>query len=216
MIVHHGLERMIGREEDVFFYITVMNENYEHPEMPQGVEEGIIKGMYKFKAGAKGKHRVQLLGSGAILQEVLEAQKLLEDYDIAADVWSVTSFNELTRDGLDVERHNLYHPESKKQSYVEQCLDKAEGPVIAATDYVKLYSEQIRNWVKAPYICLGTDGYGRSDTREALRRHFEVDRFHIAYTAIAALVREGRLDAKVALDAKKKYQIKDCPNPAYC
>ncbi|MFZ5503699.1 MAG: pyruvate dehydrogenase (acetyl-transferring), homodimeric type [Pseudomonadota bacterium] len=216
VIIHDGMRRMYVEQEDVFYYLTVMNENYTHPAMPKGAEAGIIKGMYRFSAGkAKAKHKVQLLGSGTILREVIAAGELLEkDFGVAADVWSVTSFNELRREGVDCERWNTLHPESKpRTSYVEQCLD-ANAPVVAATDYIRSFPEQVRPFVKARYKTLGTDGFGRSDTRKKLRHFFEVDRYHVAVTALKALADEGKLDAKEVSRAIKLYKINpDKPNP---
>lgn len=218
VIIQHGLQRMYVAQENVFYYITLMNENYAHPAMPKGVEDGIIRGMYllqEAKASAKLK-RVQLLGSGVILREVLAAAQLLaEQFDVAADVWSVTSFNELRKDGLDVERWNRLHPEeSPRQSYVAQALEKAKGPVIAATDYMKLFADQIRAFVASDYHVLGTDGFGRSDSRENLRRFFEVDRYYIVVAALAALADRGEIPSKRVVDAIKKYGIDyNKPNP---
>jgi pyruvate dehydrogenase E1 component len=216
VIVQNGMERMYKNQEDVFYYLTVMNENYTHPAMPKGAEEGIIKGMYKFSASkSKAKNRVQLLGSGTILREVIAAAELLEkDFGVASDVFSVTSFNELRRDGVDCDRWNTLHPEAKARvSYVEQCLD-ASLPVIAATDYIRSYSEQIRPFVKAHYKTLGTDGFGRSDSRKKLRSFFEVDRFYVAVAALKALADEGKVDAKEVTRAIKLYKINaDKPNP---
>ncbi|MBA4381424.1 MAG: pyruvate dehydrogenase (acetyl-transferring), homodimeric type [Sideroxydans sp.] len=216
VIVQNGMERMYKNQEDVFYYLTVMNENYTHPAMPKGAEEGIIKGMYKFSASkAKAKNKVQLLGSGTILREVIAAAELLEkDFGVASDVFSVTSFNELRRDGVDCERWNTLHPEAKPRiSYTEQTLD-ASIPVIAATDYIRSYSEQIRPFVKAQYKTLGTDGFGRSDSRKKLRSFFEVDRFYVAVAALKALADEGKVDAKEVTRAIKLYKINaDKPNP---
>ncbi len=216
VIVQHGMERMYHKQEDVFYYLTVMNENYTHPAMPKGAEAGIIKGIYKFSASkAKAKNKVQLLGSGTILREVIAAGELLEkDFGIAADIFSVPSFNELRREGIDCERWNTLHPESKQRvSYVEQCLD-AEVPVIAATDYIRAYADQIRPYIKAQYKTLGTDGFGRSDTRKKLRHFFEVDRFYVAVAALKALADEGKVDAKEVTRAIKLYKINaDKPNP---
>lgn len=216
VIIQHGMERMYHKQEDVFYYLTVMNENYAHPAMPKGAEEGIIKGLYKFSASkAKAKNKVQLLGSGTILREVIAAGELLEkDFNVAADVWSVTSFNELRRDGIDCERWNTLHPEAKPRvNYVEQCLD-ADTPVIAATDYIRAYADQIRPYVKASYKTLGTDGFGRSDTRKKLRHFFEVDRFYVAVAALKALADAGKVDAKEVSRAIKLYQIDaNKPNP---
>ncbi|MDR2195740.1 MAG: pyruvate dehydrogenase (acetyl-transferring), homodimeric type [Gallionellaceae bacterium] len=215
VIIQDGLRRMYAEQQDVFYYITVMNENYTHPAMPEGVEDGIIKGMYLFREG-KGKKRVQLLGSGTILREVIAAAELLEDdFDVSADIWSVTSFNELRRDGLDCERWNMLHPEAPRRvSYVEQCLAPRQGPVIASTDYIKSYADQIRPYIPQRYKALGTDGYGRSDTRRKLRRFFEVDRYYVAVAALKALADEGIIDASVVAKAIKRYKIDpDKPNP---
>ncbi len=218
VIIQNGLERMYVRRDSVFYYITVMNENYQHPPMPDGVEDGIIKGMYRLQQGADGEKKVQLLGCGTILREVIAAAELLkQDFDVNADIWSVTSFNELRREGLDLERHNRLHPEQDNQlPYVTRCLGESEGPVVAATDYMKIYADQIREFIPKNYHVLGTDGFGRSDTREKLRRHFEVNRFHIAVTALHALVEEGKLPADTLADAIRQYNIDpDKPNPAY-
>jgi len=216
VIVQHGMERMYNKQEDVFYYLTVMNENYAHPGMPKGAEAGIIKGMYKFSASkGKSKAKVQLLGSGTILREVIAAAELLEkDFSVAADVWSVTSFNELRRDGIDCERWNTLHPEaSPRASYVEQCLD-AKAPVIAATDYIRAYPDQIRPYVKARYKTLGTDGFGRSDTRKKLRHFFEVDRYYIVVAALKSLAEEGAIGAAQVSKAISLYNINpDKPNP---
>jgi len=212
VIVHHGLERMFVKRDRVYFYITAMNENYRHPAMPEGVEQGIIKGMYPLRStGSAGnrKKRVQLLGSGTILLEVLAAADLLEeDWGVGADVWSAPSFNELARDGHDAQRWSLLHPtEPPRQPYVTACLDGQAGPVIAATDYIRLYADQIRAFVPGRYVVLGTDGYGRSDTREKLRRHFEVDRQCVAVAALKALADEGALEPEVVAEALAKYGI---------
>lgn len=210
VIIQHGLYRMYEREDNVFFYITVMNENYQHPDMPAGVEEGIIKGMYLLQENnKKSKKHVQLLGSGTILREVIEAARLLkEDFSITADIWSVTSFNELRRDGLAVERHNRMHPDKPaQQSYVTQQLAGRVGPIIATTDYMRLYAEQIRPFIQSPYVTLGTDGYGRSDTREKLRHFFEVDAKYIVITALNALAEQGDVPKSTVIDAMKRYKI---------
>ena len=220
VIVHDGMRRMYHNQEDVFYYLTVMNENYAHPAMPKGAEEGIIKGMYRFSEGSRGKGegkkpRVQLLGSGTILREVIAAAELLEkDFGVVSDVWSVTSYNELRREGIDCERWNTLHPEAKPRvSYVEQCLD-AKIPVISATDYIRAYSDQIRPFVKARYKTLGTDGFGRSDTRKKLRGFFEVDRHYVAIAALKALADEGTIPASEVSKAIKLYKINpDKPNP---
>jgi pyruvate dehydrogenase E1 component len=222
-IVRDGMRRMVEAQEDVFYYITVMNENYAHPAMPAGAEEGILRGMYLLSQNgpAKGKSakpRVQLLGSGTILREVIAGAKLLEeDFGVASDIWSVTSFNELRRDGLATERWNRLHPEAEPRlSYVEQCLKDRQGPVVAATDYMKAFADQIRPFVHSRYIVLGTDGFGRSDTREKLRRFFEVDRRHVAVAALKALADSTEsISPKKVSEAIKKYGIDtESPNPA--
>lgn len=216
VIVHDGMKRMYENQENVFYYITAMNENYQHPAMPEGAEEGIIKGMYKLKQGGKHKLKAQLLGSGTILREVEAAAELLEkDWKVAATVWSATSFNELTRDGQEVDRFNRLHPGAeKKRSFVAECLDDEPGVVVAATDYIRVYAEQIRPWVKAPYTVLGTDGFGRSDTREQLRSFFEVDRYHVVVATLSTLADQGDIKPEVVADAIKKYDIKaDAVNP---
>jgi len=200
----------------VFYYITCMNENYVHPPMPAGVEDGIIRGMYLLQVGGQGKIRAQLMGSGTILREVLGAAELLmNDFGIPTDVWSVTSFNELRRDALDVERWNHLHPESEpRKCYVEQKFAGRPGPYIAATDYMKIVADQIQRWVPGQFISLGTDGYGRSDARAALRQHFEVDKRFIAVSTLKALADEGTLDQKTVAQAIEKYGIDpDRPNP---
>ncbi len=221
VIMQNGLQRMVEQQQDVFYYITVMNENYVHPEMPKGVEDGIIKGMYLLREGGRGKGegkkpKVQLMGSGVILREVIAAAELLEqDWGVFADIWSVTSFNELRREGLDAHRWNMLHPEAaQKLSYVEECLKKTEGPVIASTDYMKTFADQIRAFVPQRYVVLGTDGFGRSDSRDALRRFFEVDRHYIVLATLKALADEGKLPAANATEAIKKYGIDpNKPNP---
>jgi pyruvate dehydrogenase E1 component len=216
VIIQDGLRRMIGEQENVFYYITCMNENYVHPPMPAGVEDGILKGMYLLQVGGQGKIRAQLMGSGTILREVIGAAELLmQDFGIPTDVWSVTSFNELRRDGLEVERWNQLHPDQKpRKSYVEQCLANRPGPYVAATDYMKIISDQIRSWVPGRYVTLGTDGYGRSDGRAALRQHFEVDKRFIVVTALKALADDDVLDQKTVAQAIEKYGIDpDRPDP---
>jgi pyruvate dehydrogenase E1 component len=216
VIISDGLKRMYEKEQDVYYYITVMNENYEHPAMPEGAEEGIIRGMYLFRKGGTKKLRVQLLGSGTILREVIAGAELLsEDFGVDADVWSVTSFNELRREGLAVQRWNLLHPEKKpRETCVEKCLKGHTGPVIAATDYMKIVSDQIRPFVPRRYAVLGTDGFGRSDTRAKLREFFEVNRFYVAVAALKALADEGELPSAKVGEAIKKYGIDpEKPNP---
>ena len=209
VIVHHGMQTMYEENKDYYYYITVMNENYAQPEMPENCEQGIINGMYQLQAPKSKQHHVQLLGSGAILLEVIAASELLKkDYSISSDIWSVTSFNRLRRDGMEVQRWNMLHADEKpKVTYVEQCLKNTKGPVIAATDYMKIYADQIRPYIKSNYIVLGTDGFGRSDTRKQLRHHFEVNAQHIATAAIYALVQEGDLDKAVLHSAMQKYGI---------
>src|SRR5690606_16538973 len=190
----------------------------EHPPMPEGAEEGILRGMYLFRKAEdpKAKHRVQLFGSGTILREVIAAAELLaRDFGIAADVWSVTSFNELRREGLDVQRWNMLHPEEKpRTTWVEKCLEGHPGPVVAATDYMKIYSDQIRPFVPRRYTVLGTDGYGRSDTRAKLRSFFEVDRYYVSVAALKALADEGAIPHTRVSEAIRKYGINpDKPNP---
>ena len=222
VIIREGSRRMMEEQENVYYYLTVMNEAYAQPAMPKGkdVEDGIMRGMYLLDStGKPGELHVQLMGSGTILREVREAAAILkEDFGVSADIWSVTSFNELRRDGLAVERDNRLHPTRKpKASFVEQCLDKRQGPVIAATDYMKLYADQIRQWVPAPYKVLGTDGFGRSDSRRKLRQFFEVDRHWVAYTALSALVEQGKLKPKVLTDALKAFGIDPAKtNPLDC
>lgn len=217
VIIQNGLYRMYDQCENIYFYITVMNENYAQPAMPAGVEEGILKGMYRLKtAEKKQKAHLQLLGSGTILLEVIKAASMLEaDFGVSADIWSVTSFNELRRDGLEVEHYNRMHPEAKpKQCYVSKLLADAKGPVVAATDYMRLYADQIRPYISAEYTTLGTDGYGRSDTRKQLRHFFEVDAKFIVVAALEALVKDGALDKSVVKKAFEKYGINsDKPNP---
>ena len=216
VIVQDGMRRMYQEQENIFYYISVMNENYLQPAMPEGVEEGIRRGLYLFQQGGKRKKRVQLLGSGAILREVIAAADLLDkDFSISADVWSVTSFNELRRDGLDVERWNMLHPEaSPRTSYVADQLADQQGPFIAATDYIRAYADQIRPFIQGRYTVLGTDGFGRSDMRSQLRKFFEVNRYYVVLAALKSLVDEGELEAAVVNKAIKKYRIDpEKPNP---
>ncbi len=213
VIIQHGLQRMVADQDNVFFYITVMNENYTHPQMPEGVEEGIIKGMYLLRETKKQeKNHVQLMGCGTILREVIKAAEWLKnDFEISSDVWSVTSFNELHRDGLAVERYNRMHPDTKPQkAYVMSQLEGRKGPIIAATDYMRLYAEQIRpfiNTTNTPFVTLGTDGFGRSDTRAQLRHFFEVDAKFIVLAALNSLVQQGCLKKSVVIEAMKRYAI---------
>ena len=210
VIIQDGLRRMYVEQEDIFYYITVMNENYSHPAMPKGAELDILKGMYSFRTGAdSAAPRVQLLGSGSIFREVEFAAELLrDDWGVEADLWSCTSFTELARDGQHCERWNRLHPtEPAKQSHVAACLSNAVGPVIAATDYTRAFAEQIRAFISAPYTVLGTDGFGRSDTRENLRRFFEVDRYHVTIAALKSLADLGQFDAAKIDVAIAKYGI---------
>lgn len=210
VIIQDGLRRMYVEQEDIFYYITVMNENYHHPAMPKGIELDILKGMYSFREAEKSKlPRVQLLGSGVIFREVeFAAELLLNDWGVAADLWSCPSFTELARDGQSCERWNRLHPtETQKQSHVSSCLSDRSGPVIAATDYNRAFAEQIRSLVTAPYTVLGTDGFGRSDTRENLRSFFEVDRYHVTIAALKALADLGQFDAAKVDVAIAKYGV---------
>jgi pyruvate dehydrogenase E1 component len=210
VIIQHGLQRMYVQQDNVFYYITVMNENYQHPDMPVGCEEGIIKGMYLLQEAEKpSKKHVQLLGSGTILREVIKAAEILKnDFKVTSDIWSVTSFNELRREGLAVRRHHLMHPEEpEKHSYVAQQMVGRKGPVIAATDYMRLYADQIREFIEAPYVTLGTDGFGRSDTRARLRHFFEVDAKFIMLAALSALAEQGEIPQSTVVDAMTRYGI---------
>lgn len=221
IIIREGLRRMITNQENVYYYISLMNENYEHPAMPEHAEEGILKGMYLFKSEGNPSNQltVQLMGCGTILREVIKAAELLNnDFSINADIWSATSFTELRREALAIERDNLFHPEQEtKLSYVTQCLKDRKGPVIAASDYIRLFADQIRQWVPQPYYVLGTDGYGRSDTRSELRDFFEVNAFYIVIAALKALADQNQLPRRVVVDAMKKYGIDpEKPNPVYC
>jgi len=212
VVLQHGIKAMLEEQVDEYYYLTVMNENYAHPAMPEGAEDGIIKGMYLLHDAGKpkkGELRVQLLGSGVILREAIAAAELLDrDFGVSADIWSCPSFNELRRDGFAVERWNRLHPEEEpRKAWVTQLLEGQQGPVIAATDYVRAYADQIRAFVPTNYSVLGTDGFGRSDTRANLRRFFEVDRNYIAHAAIAALAQEGKMNAKDVSRAIHQYGI---------
>ncbi|HEX5066164.1 MAG TPA: pyruvate dehydrogenase (acetyl-transferring), homodimeric type [Myxococcota bacterium] len=210
VIIHDGLRRMYAKQEDVFYYITVLNENYYHPPLPPGVNEGILRGLYPLSEGpADARTRVQLLGSGAILREVIAAAELLAaDWGIAGDVWSATSWTELRREGLETERWNRLHPEeTPRQSYVAQQLGARRGPVVAASDYMKTCADQIRPFVPGRYVALGTDGYGRSDLRASLRQHFEVDRHFVAIAALSALAADAEIQPAVVRQAIEKYGI---------
>jgi pyruvate dehydrogenase E1 component len=219
VIFREGLRRMHEKNENVFYYITTMNENYPHPAIPKDkdCEDGILKGMYKIKDYSNyKKNKIQLLGSGAILREMMLAAEILQkDYQIDSEVWSVTSFNELRRDGLETERYNLLNPgENKRTSYVEKCLGKKEGPILAASDYMRMNSDQIRPYTSKSFYSLGTDGYGRSDTRKNLRKFFEVDKEHIVAYSLSVLANEQLIASKYAQEAIKKYNIdKNKPMP---
>jgi pyruvate dehydrogenase E1 component len=209
VIIHDGLRRMFREQEDVYYYITAMNENYQQPAMPKGVESGIVKGMYLLKSGGKKKKKVQLMGSGTILREVIAAAEMLnKEWSVDADIWSCTSFNELAREAREIDRWNRLHPlEDAKVPHVTKLLKGRRGPAIAATDYINSYADQIRAWVPTRYTVLGTDGFGRSDTRAQLRKHFEVDRYHVVIAALKALADEGMLPAAKVASAIKKYGI---------
>ena len=219
VIFREGLRRMHEKKENIFYYITTMNENYPHPEMPKdnNCEEGILKGMYKIKDYSKfKKNKIQLLGSGAILREMIEAAEILQkEYQIDSEVWSVTSFNELRKDGIETERYNLLNPEKeKRKTFLEKCLEKTEGPILAASDYMRINSDQIRPYTSKSFYSLGTDGYGRSDTRKNLRKFFEVDKEHIVAYGLSILANEQLLASKYAEEAIKKYNIdKNKPIP---
>jgi len=211
VIIQDGLRRMFSEHEDVFYYLTLLNENYPHPAMPDGTGEGILRGMYLLREGPKRskKPRVQLLGSGAILREVLAAADLLaDDFGVVADVWSVTSFTELRRDGIEVERWNMLHPlQPRRRPYVAECLEQRQGPVVASTDYLRAFADQIRQWVPGRYRTLGTDGFGRSDYRRALRRFFEIDRHYVTLAALNELADAGAIEATRVQEAIDRYQI---------
>jgi len=203
------LERMYGQGEDYFYYITLLNENYHQPEMPAEVEEGIANGMYLFRKGAEGKRRVQLMGSGAILREVIAAADLLaSEYEVQADVWSILGINQLHRDGILVEDWNRLHPEQlPRRSFVEESLAGHDGPTVIATDYVRSYAEQIRRLIPNPLTILGTDGFGRSDSRATLRAFFRVDRYHIVIAALKGLADQGNLEVAAVAEAISHYRI---------
>tara|TARA_Y100001970_G_scaffold176066_1_gene214613 strand:- start:35 stop:670 length:636 start_codon:yes stop_codon:yes gene_type:complete len=201
---------MHEKKENIYYYITAMNENYSHPEKPAGSDQGILKGMYLFKNyKGKGKAKVQMLGSGTILREIIKAAETLsKDYGIDCNVWSVTSFNELKKNGMEVERKNLLNPgEKPKKSYVQTCLNSQEGIIFAASDYIRSHSDQIRPYINKPFYTLGTDGFGRSDTRKELRKFFEVDKKHIVTYTLSALAKEQLLATEHAEKAIKKYNI---------
>ena len=215
VIVRSGLERMYEKNENIFYYITTMNELYTHPEMPENSEQGIIKGMYALKTVGTGDLQVQLMGSGTILREVeAAAQMLADDWGVKSDVWSVTSFNELTREAQAIDRVNRFSTDTPKVPYITQCLENAKGPIIVATDYMRNYAEQVRKYVPNRYEVLGTDGFGRSDSRAALRAFFEVDASYVVLASLKALVDEGEMNASVIAQAVEKYGINvNKPNP---
>ncbi|MCG6871399.1 MAG: pyruvate dehydrogenase (acetyl-transferring), homodimeric type [Gammaproteobacteria bacterium] len=219
VIVQDGLRRMYAENENVYYYITVMNENYPHPAMPKGAEQGIVRGLYLFRKGGKKKDapRVQLLGSGTIFREVIAAAELLKkDFGVEADLWSATSFTQLRREGLSCERWNRLHPEAPpRRCYVSECFTGHDGPVVAATDYMTSFADQIRAWVPRRYVTLGTDGFGRSDLRTRLRSHFEVDRYHVVIAALKALADEEKIPVEQVGEAIRKYSVdSERPDPA--
>jgi len=210
VIVRDGICRMYEKQENIFYYITMMNEFYKMPPMPEGVEEGILKGLYKYKAGANGGNDIKatLLGSGAILNETVKAQKILESYGVNADVWSVTSYKELYSDAIETERQNMLHPAEKpKLCYIQRCFENEKTVFVAASDYLKALPLSISKWLPGRLIALGTDGYGRSDIRESLRNYFEVDARFIALAALQALVLEGKIAPSIAQQAIKDMDI---------
>jgi pyruvate dehydrogenase E1 component len=209
VIIHDGLRRMYVEQQSIFYYITCMNENYVQPAMPSGVQAGILKGMYLLQIGGRGRVRATLLGSGTILRECLAAAELLEkDYQVPVDVFSVTSFSELRREALECERWNMLHAaEAPRDPYVQQCLKDREGPIVAATDYMRTLPDLIRQWAGPHYITLGTDGFGRSDSRAALRRHFEVDKNFIVLAALKGLADAAMIDRATLKGAMTKLGI---------
>jgi pyruvate dehydrogenase E1 component len=216
VIIQDGLRRMVAEQEDVFYYITLMNENYRHPPMPAGAEQGILRGLYLLREASGDGPRVRLLGSGTLVCEVLAAADLLErDFGVRADVWSVTSFTELRRDGIEIERWNMLHPAAEpRRAYISEQLGSREGPVVASTDYIRAFADQVRQWVPGRYRVLGTDGYGRSDFRRSLRRFFEIDRHYVAIAALSELADEGVVDRARVQEAIERYQIDpDAPMP---
>jgi len=218
VIIRDGIRRMYVNQEDCFYYITVMNEPYAMPPAPEGVEDGILRGLYRVRTcrWPDRRERAHLFGSGAILNEVLRAQQLLEErFDVAADVWSITSYKELHSDGVDADRWNRLHPgEPRRQSWIEQCLADTEGVYVTASDYVKALPNSVSRWFPKAPVTLGTDGFGRSETRPALRRFFEIDAEHVAAAALSALAQEGRIEADVARSAISDLGIDpDVENP---
>jgi pyruvate dehydrogenase E1 component len=221
VILDHGMRRMLQAQDDAFYYVTLMNENYPQPTLPAGVQADIIRGLYRFVThapaeGLASRGAVRLVGSGAILREVIAAAGLLAaEWQIEAEVWSATSFSELAREAAEVERWNRLHPaEPARPSHVGRCLD-GEAPVVAATDYVRAWPQLIAGHVRAPYTVLGTDGFGRSDTRAALRHFFEVDRHQIVLAALDGLRRQGRVDGSVCADAIERYGVDSEAPPAW-
>ncbi len=218
VIIHHGLKRMYAERDSVFFYVTTMNENYPHPQLPEGAEEGIIKGLYRLpQAPATADNRVRLVGSGAILREVIAAAALLEkDWGIGAEVWSATSFNQLHRDALETRRWNRLRPQREKRTaYVRRCFGDDDAPIVAASDYLAGHAGQIAGFLEQPYYALGTDGFGRSDTREALREFFEVDRNHVAATALYALAEQGKIPHARVAEAYSRYGVNPDKTPPF-
>jgi pyruvate dehydrogenase E1 component len=218
VIIQDAWRRMFGEQEDVFYYLTLMNENYRHPAMPDGSRDGILRGMYLLREAPTGSSmpRVQLLGSGTILREVIAAAEMLEtDFGVLADVWSVTSFTELRRDGIEVKRWNTLHPLAEpRRAYVTECLSGRDGPAVASTDYIRAFAEQIRQWVPGSYHVLGTDGFGRSDYRRELRRFFEVDRHYVTVAALKELADLGTIDPARVAEAIERYGLNpDAPTP---
>jgi pyruvate dehydrogenase E1 component len=209
VILQDGLRRMVAEQEDVFYYVTTLNENYAQPSMPEGAEEGVLRGMHPIREAAGGELRVQLMGAGAILREVLAAAEILADeHGVDADVWSVTSFTELRRDGIEAERWSRLHPaDAPALPYVGRMLADRPGPVVAASDYMRTVADQIRPFVPGDYHVLGTDGFGRSDTRAQLRRFFEVDRHNVVVTALWALAEQGAITPDAVNDAISRYDI---------
>ncbi len=216
VIIQNGLERMIKNQEDVYYYITVMNENYTHPDMPEGVQQGIINGIYTYSKSTKNDASIELMGSGVILREVIEAAAILEkDFKVSANVYSVTSFNELRKDALETERWNRLNPDKEKRvSHIESAVENKVNPIIASTDYMKSFPEQIARFIPNKFVALGTDGYGRSDSREALRSFFEVDRYYIVIAALTELVNNEKINSSILLKAIKDYKLEgNKPNP---
>ena len=217
VIIQDGIRRMYENHEDIFYYLTVMNENYPQPPMPEGCREGILKGLYKFKAApVQTPLKAQLLGSGAIMNEVIKAQALLaEKYGVAADIWSVTSYKELHRDALETERWNLLHPDAQPRApYLSRTLGDAPGPIVAASDYVKALPDSICRWMPRRIVALGTDGFGRSDGRDALREFFEVDARYIALAVLSSLAADKKIQPEKVIQAMKEMGIdQDKPSP---